>query len=487
MKHIYNPAKIHRKVLPGNSAIRMIWGLIVFLLPLLIISGCMEDDFDQDDLRDVCPRVESRSPARGAEGVRIDSEITAVFNKAMNPESINQNTFIVRDANGVIPGSRSFTDQTAVFTPTNFLPPMSEITVTIKKEVHDFYDFNLEDDVSWTFTTGTLEDISGPYVISRSPQPGAENVVRNAHVIAEFNEPLDPATVNTDNFMVLHNGEPIVGSVYYSNKVTWFMPENYLESFTEYEAVITTGIADPMGNFMENEVRWTFTTSDVIEHIPGAVDLRKIHGYVMLAGRYIKNLTGTSSITGDVGLYPGVYDDIVGIDTLNHVDGTVYVVGAVPIPGLPKELIRAKNELAKAYQYAATANDPVAIELTGDQGGVTLTPGIYSTHTLAVHNGDLILDAQGNPHQYWIFQVESLLETTGNIVLTGGANPRNIYWQVGIREVLGPNVLIGDNTSFAGNILSKQGISMGLNAHITGRLLVKDGGIRLHNSTVVIP
>ncbi len=487
MKHIYNPAKKHHMVFSDNSTVRMFRGLFAFVLPLLIFSGCMEDDFDQNDLRDVCPRVESRTPARGEEGVRIDSEITAVFNKAMNPESINQNTFIVRDANGPIPGTRSFTDQTAVFTPANYLPPLTEITVEIKKEVRDFYDFNLEDDVIWTFKTGTLEDISGPYIISRSPQPGAVNVVRNAHVVVEFNEPIDAVTINTDNFMVLKDGNPIVGSVYYSNKVAWFMPENYLESFVVYEAVLTTDIADPMGNNMEEEDRWTFTTNDVIEHIPNAVDLRKISNYVMLAGRYIMNHSGASSITGDVGLYPGVYDDIMGIDTLNHVDGTVYVVGAVPVPGLPGELIRAKNELAKAYEFAKTTNIPEAVSISGNLGGATLTPGVYKTQTLLVHNGDLTLDAQGNPHQYWIFQVESLLETTGNIILTGGADPRNIYWQVDVREILGPNVLIGDNTSFAGNILSKQGISMGNNAHITGRLLVMDGGIRLDNSTVVIP
>ena len=487
MKHIYNPENMHQRVFFSNSTVGMFRGLFAFVLPLLIFSGCMEDDFDQDDLRDVCPRIESRTPARGEEGVRIDIEITAVFNKAMNPESFNQNTFIVRDANGVIPGSRSFSDQAAVFTPTNFLPPQTEITVEIKKEVHDFYDFNLEDDVIWTFNTGTLEDISSPYIVSRSPQPGAVNVVRNAHVIVEFNEPLNPATVNTDNFMVLKNGDPIIGSVYYSNKVAWFMPENYLDSYTDYEAVITTGIADPMNNSMEEEVRWSFTTGLVIEQQPNAVDLSKISNYVMLSGRYIMNQSGASSITGDVGLYPGVYDDIIGIDTLNHVDGTVYVVGAVPIPGLPAELIRAKSELAKAYEFAKNANIPEAVSISGNLGGATLTPGVYTTKSLLVHGGDLTLDAQGNPHQYWIFQVESSLETFGNIILTGGADPNNIYWQVGIREILGPNVLIGDNTSFAGNILSKQGIIMGNNAHITGRLLVMDGGIRLDNSTVVIP
>lgn len=487
MKHMYFLAREHHKMLNKNSAIRMFRGLMLFMLPLLILSGCMEDDFDENDLRDVCPRVESRAPARGEDDVRIDSEIKAVFNKLMNPESFDAGTFIVRDASGSIPGDISFSDQTAIFKPRNFLPVETEITVEIKKEVRDFYDFNLEDDVSWTFRTGRLEDISAPYIVSRSPAPDATNVVLNVHVIVEFNEPLDPATITTDRFMLNQGGVDIPGTVIYADKVARFIPGAYLDPLTEYEVVLAAGIADPMGNAIESDIVWSFTTGTEIEQIPESVDIRAIANYVMLAGRHIRNLSGTSSIVGDVGLYPGVYDDIEGIDFSNDVDGNVYVTGAVPIEGLPKELIRAKNELARAYQFAKNANNPVSVPLSGDQGGVTLTPGIYNAQNLIVNNGDLVLDAQGNPHSFWIFQVESLLETGANIILEGGADPRNIFWQVGIREILGPNVFIGENTSFAGNILSKQGISVGNNAIVTGRLLVKDGGIRLHNSTIVRP
>lgn len=490
MKHIYISAKKHRKLLRMANILKMFRGLIAFLLPLLIFSGCMDDDFDENDLRDVCPRVESRTPPRGEDGVRVDTEIRVVFNKVMNPKSFKSSTFIVRDANGIIWGERSFEERTVIFKPNKFLPANTEITVEIKKEVYDFYDFNLEDDVTWTFRTGTLEDISAPYVISKSPRNGAVDVVLNTRVIAEFNESLNPATIGSASFRLLKNGDAIPGSVTYENKIAQFIPGDYLEPYTVYEAVLSAGIADPMGNAIENDIVWSFTTGSVIEQIPKSVDISEIEHFVILAGRYIMNLSGTSSITGDVGLYPGVYSDIIGIDTLNHVDGTVYVTGSVPIEGLPRDLIRAKRELAKAYDFAKSANDPVAISISGDQGGVTLTPGIYKTQTLSVMNGDLTLDAQGNPHSFWIIQVESLLETGGsggNIILEGGAKARNIFWQVGVREVLGPNVLLGANTSFAGNILSKQGISMGNNAHITGRLLVIDGGVRLQNSTVVIP
>ncbi len=494
MKHNYNSATKHGTMLRKTNVVKMFRGIIAFMLPLLIFSGCMDDDFDENDLWDVCPRVEidRLTPVSDAEGVPVKTEIHVVFNKVMNPKSFkSDSTFIVKDANdNTIWGVRSFDGETVIFKPNKLLPDNTEITVKIKKEVYDFYDFNLEGDVSWKFRTGTEAEISAPFVIFKSPKDGAENVVLNTRVIAEFNEPLDPATIGPNSFRLLKDGAALPGTVTYDNRIAQFIPGDYLEPFTMYEAVLSAGIADPMGNEIENDIVWSFTTGDVIEHIPNSVDISEIDNFAILSGRYIMNISGTSSITGDVGLYPGVYTDITGIDTLNHVDGTVYVTGAVPIDGLPRYLIRAKRELAKAYDYAKDANDPVPISLSGDQGGVTLTPGIYKAQTLSIKNGDLILDAQGDPHTFWIFQVETLLETGGaggNIILEGGAQARNIFWQVGIREILGPNVLLGDNTSFAGNILSKQGISMGANGHITGRLLVMDGGVRLQNSTVVIP
>lgn len=488
MKHIYAPAKMHPKLILQNGTLGIIRSFAVFLLPLLIFSGCMEDDFDENDLRDVCPRVTSRAPAAGDSGVRIDSHVIAEFNKSMNPESFDKNTtFIVRDDAGLIPGDLNITEQTVVFEPRGFLPQQTLITVEIKKEVADFYDFNLEGDVIWTFTTGSLEDIKGPYVIARSPRNGATNVVLNSHIIAEFNEPLNPATVNSDNFMVYENGNAIQGTLFYEDQTAWFVPLNYLAPNTTYEVLITTGIMDPMGNAMENDESWSFTTGTTIEPIPNSCDISKIEEFVILSGRYIRNLSGTSSITGNVGLYPGVYDDIFDIDTILDVDGTVYVTGNVPVDGLPGKLIRAKADLKEAYHQAREASDPTPVSISGDQGGNTLTPGIYKTQQLLVQSGDLTLDAQGNPHSFWIFQVDAYFETSANIILEGGADPRNIFWQVGIRDILGPNVIIGENTQFFGNILSKQGISVGENGIVHGRLLVKDGGVRLHNSTIVIP
>ncbi len=488
MKHIYKLEKKHQMAPAKNRMKGKLILSLIILVPFLIMSACMDDDFE-GELRDVCPKVETHTPQALADRVPLNSNITATFNKQMKPESINESTFIVRDANGPIAGSISYANKIATFTPAAFLPELSDITVEITTEVYDLYDFTIEEKFQWTFTTGTLDDISAPYVVNTIPDDGEEDVLVNTIVAAIFNEPLDPNSVGGESIILVHagNGQTVAGTVSYDDMVLTFTPDHDLDYETTYEAVVTAGIADLNGNVMENDYSWQFTTEkQVFDEIPLPINIGPISGYAILSGTYISNLEGQTTITGDVGLYPGVTDYITGI-TEGDVDGDIFATGPDPIPGLPQKLIRDKLILKIAYTNALNADDPEPIFLSGNQAGQTLQPGIYSAKNLRVLGGDLTLDAGGNPYAFWIFQVESLLETDANIILEGGADPERIFWQVGVREILGPNVLIGENTEFFGTILSKQGISVKSGGSVTGRLMVKDGGVRLRNATISLP
>ena len=73
-------------------------------------------------------------------------------------------------------------------------------------------------------------------------------------------------------------------------------------------------------------------------------------------------------------------------------------------------------------------------------GGLTLPPGLYkSTSSLAISSGDLTLDAQGDANAVFIFQMASTLTTTSGraVVLIGGAQASNVFWQVGSSATLG--------------------------------------------------
>lgn len=477
-------------MMPGSKDVKRILRILfAFLVPLFMFSACMDDDFE-GDLRDVCPKVEDYSPG-DQENALINSIITARFNKDMKPESINHNTFLVSGPDGRISGSLSYDNRHVTFVPDSYLPELSDITVTITTEVYDWYDFTIEKPEVWTFTTGTIDEITAPYVIYTIPDRDAQNVPVFTFVSATFNEPLDQASV-TQNSLRLFNdqGQQVPGNVTYADNTIMLTLDDDLEYETVYEAVVAAGITDLAGNVMEQDYTWVFTTESIDDVFPLPVNISAISNYAILSGLYIWNTEGTSMITGDIGLYPGVLSDIVGIDLDAHVDGNYYAEGDTLIPALQMKLIIDKMILARAYNDAKDADNPVPQLISGDQGGITLKPGIYSAKKLRILNGDLILDAGGDPDAFWVFQVESLLETGGaggNIILAGNANPDHIFWQVGVGDILGPNTLIGADTEFVGTILSKQGISVGYNANVTGRLMVKEGGVRMKNATISLP
>jgi len=82
----------------------------------------------------------------------------------------------------------------------------------------------------------------------------------------------------------------------------------------------------------------------------------------------------------------------------------------------------------------------------------------------------------------WIFKVAGTLDMAAakNVILSGGALPQNIFWQVsGV-------VTIGANTRFKGIILGQTIINFGNLASIDGRLLAQSAVV-LDATTVTVP
>jgi hypothetical protein len=147
-------------------------------------------------------------------------------------------------------------------------------------------------------------------------------------------------------------------------------------------------------------------------------------------------------------------------------------------------LDQAKADLVAAYLYLEGATAPAPATVSGDQGGKTLTPGIYkSTSTLLIQNGDLTLDAQGNANAVFIFQVASAFTTVGgaggSIILTGGASAKNVYWQTG------SSATIGDYTDFYGNVVALQSITMGAYSNAVGRMLARNGSVTMTSTNTI--
>jgi hypothetical protein len=190
----------------------------------------------------------------------------------------------------------------------------------------------------------------------------------------------------------------------------------------------------------------------------------------VLAGTTVTTIP-TTTVNGDLGVSPG--NMVTGAPIVN---GNTYT----NTPGLAAT---AQGDLTTAYNDAA-GRTLGAITVAGNLGGQTLTPGLYKSATsLEISSGDLTLDAQGDANAVFIFQMASTLVTTvgRQVILSGGAQAGNIFWQVG------SSATIGGNSTFQGNILAYTSVSMNTGATLQGRVLARNGGVSLDANTITVP
>jgi len=190
-----------------------------------------------------------------------------------------------------------------------------------------------------------------------------------------------------------------------------------------------------------------------------------------------------SAITGDIGSSP-----ITGAAILvscAEVTGTIYTVDAAgPLPcrvTAPSRLTTAVSDMQTAYTDAAGRSNPDFLNLgAGNIGGKTLTPGLYKWTSAVIIPTDVTIS--GGPNDVWIFQVAgTLIMSSGvKIILTGGAQAKNIFWQTA------GAVTFGTTSHFEGNILGQTGINLQTGASINGRMLAQTA-VTLQMNTVTQP
>ena len=198
-----------------------------------------------------------------------------------------------------------------------------------------------------------------------------------------------------------------------------------------------------------------------------AVPLGSDVTYTILASSTVTN-TGPTVIYGNVGVSPGTA--VTGFPPGGATGG-----GA--IHAADASAGQAQIDLTTAYLNAA--GQAATATVSGDLGGQTLTSGVYkSTSTLGI-TGTLTLSGPG----FFIFQIASALTTASSsqVVLIGGAQAANVFWQVGSSATL------GTTSTFVGTILAQASVTLTTGAVLDGRALARTGAVTLDDNTAVNP
>jgi len=203
---------------------------------------------------------------------------------------------------------------------------------------------------------------------------------------------------------------------------------------------------------------------------PAPIDLGSTAHFAILATS-TTTTTGGGIINGDVGLSP------VGSQGIPpaHINGTIYNGGPIAA--------QAQLDLNAAIIAASPAQLPGGINAGAELGGQTLVAGVYVSPSGAYSITSVDLTLKGGSNDVWVFQMASTLTVgVGRAVrLTGGAQARNIFWQVGSSATL------GTSTTFQGTIMAYSSITMNASSTLSGRALAQVGAVTYNGSGGTLP
>lgn len=480
-------------------------------------------------------------------GMPANTAISAVFSEDMAPATITATSFTLACAAPCVSpaGTVSYSvgNRTAVFTPAAALAVGTTYTATVTTAATDLAGNALGGNQAalpaasnylWTFTTAAPVAAANVSMLSTNPAAGAVNVCTDASINATFNVSsglrMDPATVNAASFTVT-GPAPGLASVTAASvaldsgtgRIATFTPASNLTAGTTYTALVKGGasgvkdLAVP-GNTMVSDFTWSFTAVNCAVPMPVANLLGSASTFGVFGGSAGMTNTGVNTvINGDIGTTavstavtgfhdagPGcTYTEVLAAN-IGTVNGLIYTAAPPPTASCPSEgtattfsiASQARADALIAYNaLAARAGGPNPG--AGNLAGLVLAPGVYTaaSGSFMIQGGDLTLDAQGDANAVFVFQMATTLTVGGpgaaapqSIILVGGAQAKNVYWQVGSAATINA----GGGGTMVGTIIAQAGAAFSTAGNVAvvtlnGRALSLNASVTLVNTVINVP
>ncbi len=492
-----------------NISKSLMW--LMVLLLAAIVAGCGSGNGTATVSGDTtAPSVSLTAPLNAATGVSLNANVTAIFSEAMDATTLTTVTFTLTPS---VSGAVTYLGNTATFNPTSDLAASTSYTATVSTSAKDLAGNALATTKTWTFTTGTTVDSTPPSVISTVPASAATGIAVSANIVAVFSETMLASTITAaPTFTLSQAGTPVAGVVTFPGTTTaTFNPNVNLTAGLVYTATITTGAQDLAGNAMLTDKIWSFTAAASAGSVvcggtsgSNCVDLLTAGNFVILDQATvtftpIATVSTTPTITGNIGLSPAAASFITGFalvaDATNVFSTSTQVIGQIfasdYAPPTPSNMTTAISDKNAAYIAAGAkptsggglpTGGPTECPGVGAMSDVNnalpagggfpasgLPAGVYTCSVNITIPGTLTLN--GTSTDVWVFKTTGTLAqaTATNVILTGGALPQNVFWQVA------GGVLIQGTAHMEGVILSASNIQLITGATVTGRLLAATG------------
>jgi len=188
----------------------------------------------------------------------------------------------------------------------------------------------------------SVTPVSGATLVGRKAVSAAELAIRTTIVTAKFNKKINPKTINETSFTVTGTSTVVAGTVTYSDadSTATFTASSKFGDNTTFTARVTTDVKDLMGNALQADYVWVFSTGATI--LPVVVTTSPLNLATNVALN--KTITATFSVPMDqstitsssftlkngtspvLGLVSGLGNSVSFIPTISLSPMTVYTV-----------------------------------------------------------------------------------------------------------------------------------------------------------------
>ena len=359
---------------------------------------------ETDNIR---PQVIFVTPPQGAVGVGINAGIRVRFDEPVNPLSVTgQGIRLTGGGQTAVPYTISVGNENRDWLMEWHAPLPTRTQMSLMIEGVEDIAGNAVTSQTTQFTTGNEPDLVAPVVVRTTPFDGETDVPVNALISAEYNEPIDPSSLDSSSFYLSDHvtGQRMAGtrSVSSNGRIVSFVPDAPLAVGRGYTLYLYP-VRDMAGNVVYTG--FSFTTSFVSDTVAPQV----------------------------VGISPA--DGLTGLPTNLH----LVVVFDEPIQALGVDQISLS---------AGAVDVLVGRSLSNGNRMLTLTPHLplapSSVHTLTI---GIVKDLAGNP----LSATQTTLFTTGTgvdltaptVIRTDPANgatgvPTNAVLQMEFSERMNP-------------------------------------------------
>ena len=276
------------------------------------------------------------------------------------------------------------------------------------------------------------------------------------------------------------SGQSVVGQVTLNatRTVATFTPTSALLANTQYTATVASTATSEAGVPLVATYAWIFTTGAAGSLGQAPINMGAAAPYLALGGSAIENVSTDSQptrVNGQLGVFQADTMVVQGFTESMPAGTGVILTGGIQNN---RALVNVQRDLALALaeannrtlQQTRIGTTDLALTLVNGVTPGVFPPGLYSSFlgapdatgssgsaALLLKQGNITLDAQGNPDAVWVFKAGSTLDVGDGrqIILANGARASQVFW------VVGSSVTVGDQVKFKGTILAGSSITLG--------------------------